>query len=62
MGTYCPHCHHRVSHKWFAENVFCDEHCKQSFIKNVQKTKIEGSFNNSKSKRQIRRKQYARNS
>jgi hypothetical protein len=59
MGRYCPHCHARVSDKWYSQYRFCDEICKNNFIRLFQKVKIPYEFNNQKSKRQIRRKKYA---
>jgi uncharacterized protein with WD repeat len=61
MGRYCPNCHQRVSQAWYVKYRFCDDYCKKVFIKDMHILQIPHGFNDSKSKRQIRRKQYARN-
>ena len=59
MGRYCPNCYRRLSNKWYTKYSFCDEGCKQSFIKKVQKIKIPLSFEYpTKKKYQIHKRRY----
>ena len=54
MSKFCPNCNKHIGHKWYLAYKFCDEYCKQSFIRQEQKKKIPGSHNNSKRKRQMK--------